>query len=321
MPVAASRFERLPPELRDQVAALAGPLTEHLLGHRHRLLARGRRLLGSLRLRNGDAFDVDGAIAGGEAAASERLASELAARTVWTDALRSGWKGCLEQLPDCVPSMEQATALAESPSDMQNRLASHIQTLLSDAAIAASVASIEARSELRLPFRDWDPVPRRQRGTNPAAEASLRCFFVLLRMAVARRLRAGHTEASVGSSVIAPAFTVLIGFALDAFSDGWTTDAMDNAAALGHLCALKLLAARRPEGCSQCAMNSAAMSGHLHIAEWLHANTSPGCTSWAMDAAAMRGHLSVVVFLHLHWQEGCTTEAVDQAAAAGHADV
>jgi len=95
--------------------------------------------------------------------------------------------------------------------------------------------------------------------------------------------------------------------------EGCTTSAMDKAAQNGHLEVVKFLHENRTEGCSAYAMNQAAKNGHLDMVEWLHFNRTEGCTTEAMNAAAKYGHLEIVTFLHTNRAEGCTTWAMDAA--------
>ncbi|OQR99245.1 hypothetical protein THRCLA_06572, partial [Thraustotheca clavata] len=98
----------------------------------------------------------------------------------------------------------------------------------------------------------------------------------------------------------------------------FTTDAIDLAAANGHLDVLQYLHVHRSEGCTFAAMDKAAANGHLEIVTWLHLNRLEGCTTEAMDLAATNDHFDIVKFLHKHRSEGCTTNAMDGAAANGH---
>ncbi|KAK1935385.1 putative ankyrin repeat protein [Phytophthora citrophthora] len=102
---------------------------------------------------------------------------------------------------------------------------------------------------------------------------------------------------------------------------GFTTAAMDIAAAHGHLGIVQWLRANCSEGCTTAAMDLAAEHGHLEDVKWLHANRKEGCTSDAMNGASARGHLHVVKWLHEYTTEGCTTDAMDNAAGGGHLEV
>lgn len=59
-------------------------------------------------------------------------------------------------------------------------------------------------------------------------------------------------------------------------------------------------------GCSVNAMNYAAAEGHLDVVQWLHEHRGEGCTFSAMDGAAADGHLQVVRWLQENRIEGCT---------------
>ncbi|TMW61215.1 hypothetical protein Poli38472_013678 [Pythium oligandrum] len=114
----------------------------------------------------------------------------------------------------------------------------------------------------------------------------------------------------------------LLQWALATFEDTQlTTDAMDGAAANGHLMTLEYLHWERSEGCTTLAMDKAAGNGHLAVVEFLHTQRMEGCTVSAMNDAAVNGHLHVVKYLHEHCSEGCTTKAMNGAAANGHFDV
>jgi hypothetical protein len=108
----------------------------------------------------------------------------------------------------------------------------------------------------------------------------------------------------------------------NADAPSWCTDdAMNEAAANGHLDVVKWLHANRPEGCSTLAMDGAASNGNLEVVKWLHEHRTEGCTTDAMDDAAGGGHLDVVQWLHSNREEGCTSFAMDSAARSGHLDV
>ncbi|EQC33906.1 hypothetical protein SDRG_08586 [Saprolegnia diclina VS20] len=98
-------------------------------------------------------------------------------------------------------------------------------------------------------------------------------------------------------------------------------DAMDKAAANGHLAIVRLLHSQRHEGCTLKAMTAAAINGHLEVVRFLDAHRNEGCTTRAMDEAAANGHLEVVQFLHFNRTEGCTYKALDGAITKGHLDV
>ncbi|KAE9045228.1 hypothetical protein PR003_g6219 [Phytophthora rubi] len=100
-----------------------------------------------------------------------------------------------------------------------------------------------------------------------------------------------------------------------------TTDAMDGAAANGHLEVVRYLHTQRTEGCTAAAMDGAARNGHLDVVQFLHSERSEGCTVAAMDGAARNGHVETVKFLHTQRTEGCTTAAMDGAAGGGFLDV
>ncbi|KAL3657637.1 hypothetical protein V7S43_017440 [Phytophthora oleae] len=90
-------------------------------------------------------------------------------------------------------------------------------------------------------------------------------------------------------------------------------DAMDEAAAHGHLDVVKWLYANRSEGCTTAAMDGAARNGHLEMLVWLDKITNEGCTKKAMQQAAMKGHLEVVKWLATSRKEGCSVEVVEYA--------
>ncbi|KAE9103941.1 hypothetical protein PF007_g14218 [Phytophthora fragariae] len=100
-----------------------------------------------------------------------------------------------------------------------------------------------------------------------------------------------------------------------------TTEAIDGAAAHGHLDIVRWLHENRTEGCSTAAMDLASRNGHLEMVQWLHHNRSERCTTEAMDGTASGGHLDVLQWLHEHRNEGCTTKAMDGAASGGHLDI
>lgn len=103
--------------------------------------------------------------------------------------------------------------------------------------------------------------------------------------------------------------------------DGCTTQAMDRAAARNHLEVVRWLHQHRSEGCTTDAMDGAIAGNHLEMVQWLHTNRSEGCTARAMDEAASCGYLEMVCWLHLNRSEGCTKNAIKYAAANGHYQV
>uniref|UniRef100_A0AAV1UXA2 Ankyrin repeat protein n=1 Tax=Peronospora matthiolae TaxID=2874970 RepID=A0AAV1UXA2_9STRA len=102
---------------------------------------------------------------------------------------------------------------------------------------------------------------------------------------------------------------------------GCTVKAMDSAARNGYLEVVRFLHTRRTEGCTVAAMNGAARNGHLDVVQFLHGHRSEGCSTAAMDGAAAGGFLSIMQFLHENRSEGCTTKAMDGAAQSGHLEV
>ncbi|KAE9008305.1 hypothetical protein PR003_g15232 [Phytophthora rubi] len=100
-----------------------------------------------------------------------------------------------------------------------------------------------------------------------------------------------------------------------------STDAMNDAAANGHLEVVKWLHFNRSEGCTTAAMDKAACRDHIDVVKWLHANRSEGCTTKAMDKAAANGNLEVVKWLHANRSEGCTVVAIEGALSNGHLGV
>ncbi|KDO28582.1 hypothetical protein SPRG_06438 [Saprolegnia parasitica CBS 223.65] len=100
-----------------------------------------------------------------------------------------------------------------------------------------------------------------------------------------------------------------------------STDAMDKAAATGHLEVVTFLHAHRNEGCTTKAMDDAATNGHLDVVQFLDCNRTEGCTVDALDGAISHGHLDVVRFLVEHRTEGASPNILDRAAANGHLHV
>ncbi|ETL99880.1 hypothetical protein L917_03348 [Phytophthora nicotianae] len=100
-----------------------------------------------------------------------------------------------------------------------------------------------------------------------------------------------------------------------------TADAMDGAAANGHLEIVRYLHERRTEGCTVAAMDGAARNGFMEVVQFLHTQRTEGCTVAALDGAARNGHLDMVKFLHDNRTEGCSTAAMDDAAAGGFLEI
>ena len=99
-----------------------------------------------------------------------------------------------------------------------------------------------------------------------------------------------------------------------------STDAMDKAAANGHLEVVAFLHSHRREGCTVFAMDTAAAEGHLDVVTFLHFNRTEGCTVDALNKTISNGHLDVVRFLIEHRTEGASP-ILDEAATKGHFDV
>ncbi|KAJ3397542.1 hypothetical protein HDV05_002908, partial [Chytridiales sp. JEL 0842] len=81
--------------------------------------------------------------------------------------------------------------------------------------------------------------------------------------------------------------------------------AMDWAASLGNLEAVRFLHEHCDKGCTTYAMDLAAGAGHLPVVQFLHEQRSEGCTVKAMHDAAIHGELDVVEWLHKNREEGC----------------
>ncbi|OWY99448.1 hypothetical protein PHMEG_00029545 [Phytophthora megakarya] len=79
--------------------------------------------------------------------------------------------------------------------------------------------------------------------------------------------------------------------------DRRTPQAMDSAAANGHVTVLRWLH-DRGFVCSTNAIDLTAMNSHKDVVCWLNCNTSAGCTESAMDGAATQGHFAVLVYLN-----------------------
>ncbi|RKO92408.1 hypothetical protein BDK51DRAFT_39015 [Blyttiomyces helicus] len=107
----------------------------------------------------------------------------------------------------------------------------------------------------------------------------------------------------------------------------FTSCAMDLAAECS-LDVVRFLHESRSKGCIKAAMNRAAASGQLDIIRFLPENRTEGCTTQAMDtpverwadpgrADAAQSYKDVVLFLHAKRSEGCTTRAMDAANVHG----
>lgn len=91
---------------------------------------------------------------------------------------------------------------------------------------------------------------------------------------------------------------------------------------LPHDQVLDFLTMHRSEGGTTEAIDAAAANGHLDVVRWLTVNKPElPATTRAMDDAACEGNLAVVQYLHENRREGCTTEAMDSAARRGHLEV
>ncbi|KDO32313.1 hypothetical protein SPRG_02792 [Saprolegnia parasitica CBS 223.65] len=98
-----------------------------------------------------------------------------------------------------------------------------------------------------------------------------------------------------------------------------TTDAMDQAAANGHLEVVRFLQEHRTEGCSTDAMTLAVANGHVDVVRFFIERRGLSVPCDALDVAAVNGHLELVTYLH---GLGMTAPlAIDFAAANGHLDV
>lgn len=107
--------------------------------------------------------------------------------------------------------------------------------------------------------------------------------------------------------------------------EGGTTDAMDRAAANGHLECLQWLYFNRPEGCTTEAFDSAAANNQKEVAEWLreqaeiirssgsavNANARLHGTARAIDLAAGNGHVDMVRWLHDNYHQHCRSTSVN----------
>ncbi|KAF0698107.1 Aste57867_11258 [Aphanomyces stellatus] len=123
----------------------------------------------------------------------------------------------------------------------------------------------------------------------------------------------------------------------------FSTDAMDGAAASGHLAVLHWLVDHTNATYTRCALDLAAANNHVAVVTWLLERTddpqpieSCACrggvhatsddspfrgTTLAMDLAAQNGHLEMVQLLHRQPGAACSTEAMTGAIANGHMEV
>ncbi|KAH9103940.1 hypothetical protein LEN26_015158 [Aphanomyces euteiches] len=99
----------------------------------------------------------------------------------------------------------------------------------------------------------------------------------------------------------------------------WIKHAMDQDAMNGHN--VKYLDEKATVGATYQAMDAAAANGHLEIVRFLHEHRREGCSTDAVDLAATNGHLKVVKFLLDNRTEGHTTQAIDDATRQGHLDI
>ncbi|EQC24775.1 hypothetical protein SDRG_17335 [Saprolegnia diclina VS20] len=100
-----------------------------------------------------------------------------------------------------------------------------------------------------------------------------------------------------------------------------STDAMNKAAANGHLEVVRFLHEHRSEGCTTVAMDDAATNGHLEVVQFLHENRTEGCTHLALNFAIVNGRLNVVRFLIEHRTESAWDGCIGRAAGNGHLEV
>ena len=100
-----------------------------------------------------------------------------------------------------------------------------------------------------------------------------------------------------------------------------STNAMDEAAANGHLKVVQFLHLNRTEGCTVDALDGAIRNGHLDVVRFLLEHRTEGTSPSILDAAAANGHFYVVQYLHSLGTFDCTVGAVDAAASAGHCEV
>jgi hypothetical protein len=90
--------------------------------------------------------------------------------------------------------------------------------------------------------------------------------------------------------------------------EGYDATMMDLACSLGYFGLAQFLLFRRREGCTTNAMDEAAANGHMRIVRFLHLEKS-GCSVKAIDNAAKNGHFAIVQFLCFYRDEGFTRDA------------
>jgi hypothetical protein len=107
--------------------------------------------------------------------------------------------------------------------------------------------------------------------------------------------------------------------------EGGTTDAMDLAAANGHLECLQWLYHHRAEGCTSAAFDGAAANGHKEVLEWLSGQLESGSnvnanarlcgSARALDMAAANGRVDILQWIHARFHlDTSTTDAVSAGA-------
>jgi hypothetical protein len=97
-----------------------------------------------------------------------------------------------------------------------------------------------------------------------------------------------------------------------------TVNAMDDAAANGHIRVVIWLHENRWEGCSTRAMDGAAKGGHLSVLRWIWRTRGQEWTSEALFNAAINGYLDVLVWLVNSSSVTCPDATFDYAASQGH---
>ncbi|KDO18174.1 hypothetical protein SPRG_16406 [Saprolegnia parasitica CBS 223.65] len=100
-----------------------------------------------------------------------------------------------------------------------------------------------------------------------------------------------------------------------------SVDAMDFAAAEGHLDVVQFLHKNRTEGCSVYALEYAIINGHFNVVRFLIEHRTEGASHGIFDGAAGSAGLDVVQYLHSLGTFDCTVNAVDEAVAWGNLPV